>query len=64
MTKERISREDFFKLKADDVVFLKIGNSFYKSRVTRKAFYNFDADEPDWEVETSNGFADVSSIYV
>lgn len=31
--------------------------------VTRAAFFNADADEPDWEIETTNGFSDIYSVY-
>ena len=36
---------------------------FIESIVTRPLFWNSDADEPDWEVETNNGFVDIYSIY-
>ena len=36
---------------------------FIPAKVVRPLFWNSDADEPDWEVETNNGFADVYSIY-
>ena len=36
---------------------------FDEATVVRPLFWNSDADEPDWEVETTNGFVDVHSIY-
>ena len=36
---------------------------FIPAKVVRPMFWNSDADEPDWEVETNNGFVDVYSIY-
>lgn len=36
---------------------------FVNATVTRPMFWNSDADEPDWEVETTNGFVDIYSIY-
>lgn len=36
---------------------------FMPAKVVRPMFWNSDADEPDWEVETDNGFVDVYSIY-
>ena len=36
---------------------------FIPAKVVRPLFWNSDADEPDWEVETNNGFVDVYSIY-
>lgn len=46
-------------------VYMDIPNKaeFVNATVTRPMFWNNDADEPDWEVETNNGFADVYSIY-
>ena len=37
--------------------------NFIKATVVQPLFWNSDADEPDWEVETTNGFVDVYSIY-
>ena len=36
---------------------------FIGARVVRPMFWNSDADEPDWEIETTNGFVDVYSLY-
>ena len=36
---------------------------FIPAKVVRPMFWNSDADEPDWEVETNNGFVDAYSIY-
>lgn len=36
---------------------------FIDATVVRSMFWNSDADEPDWEVETTNGFVDIYSIY-
>ena len=36
---------------------------FVTATVISPMFWNSDADEPDWEVETTNGFVDVYSIY-
>ena len=37
--------------------------TFVSATVVRPMFWNSDVDEPDWEVETDNGFVDVYSIY-
>ena len=37
--------------------------TFITATVIRPMFWNSDADEPDWEVETDNGFVDIYSIY-
>ena len=36
---------------------------FVDATIIRPMFWNSDADEPDWEVETTNGFVDIYSIY-
>lgn len=59
-----ISWEEFHALKIGDTVYIKTDDTFHAAQVTRPAFYNSDADEPDWEVETTNGFSDCYSLYV
>ncbi len=34
------------------------------SVVTKAAYYNADCDEPDWEIETSNGAVDLYGLWV
>lgn len=36
---------------------------FVDATVIRPLFWNSDADEPDWEIETTNGFVDLYSVY-
>ena len=36
---------------------------FIPATVVRPLFWNSDADEPGWEIETDNGFTDVYSIW-
>lgn len=59
-----IDWKDFLELKKGDIVYVVVGDRVCKSKVVRSPFYNADADEPDWEVETNNGFCDVYSLYV
>ena len=33
----------------------QIGDEIYFEEAARDAFYNYDADEPDWEIETVDG---------
>ena len=61
---KRIDWADFLKLKDGDVVYVAVGDSVCKSRLVGRPFYNVDADESDWEVETNNGFCDAYSLYV
>ena len=55
---------EFMNLRKGDEVYLKIGPEFYKSIVVRECFYNADADDPDFEIETTNGFTDSISVYI
>lgn len=59
-----ITYKEFYNLRAGDTVFVACGDTFYKSKVVRAPFYNADADDPDWEVETNNGFCDQYSLYI
>lgn len=36
---------------------------FINATVVRPMFWNSDADEPDWEIETDKCFTDIYSIY-
>lgn len=60
----RITHREFENLKSGDAVFIKFGDNMYQAEVLGKPFYNSDADEPDWEVETDNGFCDEASLYI
>ena len=51
----------FQELKAGDVVVYMIGLKKRRTVCTGNAFYNSDADEPGWEVETENGFLSVDN---
>lgn len=62
----KVTIEEFMALKAGDAIYHECGCSpcFSKMLVTRAPFWNSDADEPGWEVETTNGFYDMYSLYV
>ena len=60
----KITHKEFQNLKEGDIVFVKCGDDIFESEVTQAPFYNYDADEPDWELETTNGFCDEYSLYV
>ena len=51
----------FQELKAGDVVVYMISLKKRRTVCTGNAFYNNDADEPGWEVETENGFLSVDN---
>lgn len=59
-----IEEDEFHKLKAGDIIFIKANGHIFKSTVINKPIWNSDADEPGWEVETTNGWTDMYSIYV
>lgn len=46
-------------------IYMNIPNKaeFIDATIVQPLFWNSDADEPDWEVETDNGFVDTYSIY-
>ena len=60
---KRISHEEFQNLQIGDTIFVKCGDKIYESKIITPPFYNIDADEPDWEIETTNGFCDEYSLY-
>lgn len=59
-----ITHKEFVNLQTGDTVFVKCGRHTYQSTIVRPPFWHSDADEPDWEVETRNGFFDEYSLYV
>lgn len=68
MIYEQMEFSKIKELKAGDVIYIGIIDvpkkmKFIESIITRPLFWNSDADEPDWEVETDNGFVDIYSIY-
>lgn len=64
MLYRQITFDEFMNLRPGDTVYILVGAIRYKSKVVRGAFYNADADEPDFEIETTNGFADVDSVCI
>lgn len=60
----KITHKEFCDLKAGNIVYVKCGEHTFQSKVVSKPFYNADADDPDWEVETTNGFCDEYSLYI
>ena len=64
---KQIEPSEAFKLKVGDIIAIGIraGDKIklIPAKVTREAFYNADADEPDYDIETNNGFSDLYSLY-
>lgn len=56
------------KLKKGDIIFVGLRNgtslTYQKAVVLSPLFWNSDSDEPDYELETTNGFVDINSIYL
>ena len=42
-------------VKVGDIVYIKASGYTFQGKVLNKPIWNSDADEPDWEVETTNG---------
>lgn len=55
------NEREFQKLKAGDVVVYMVGLKKRRTVCTGNAFYNNDADEHGWEVETENTFLSVDN---
>lgn len=60
---QKIPHSEFLALQPGDKVYIRVGEDYYLSDILSKPTYNADADEPDMEVETSNGFVDEYSVY-
>lgn len=56
--------DDFRNIKAGDEVFCMIGNKITRETAARDAFYNYDADAPEWEIETENGYFCWDCVFV
>ena len=50
-----ISLEEFKQIKEGDMIRCQICGEIYFEEAACAAFYNYDADEPDWEIETVDG---------
>lgn len=59
-----ITHEEFLALKDGDTVYLQVGKAIYESTVVGEPYYNPDADDPNWEVETTKCTCDQYSLLV
>lgn len=50
-----MTEEEFRNIKAGDSVICEIDGRMSRETVITGAFFNYDADEPGWEIETLNG---------
>lgn len=56
------------ELEVGDKIYIGIADipnkmEFMSATVVQPLFWNSDANEPDWEIETTNGYVDIYSIY-
>ena len=56
------------ELEVGDKVYIGIEDipnkiEFVGATVVQPLFWNSDADVPDWELETTNGYVDIYSVY-
>ena len=64
----RMEFTEIKELEVGDKIYIGIADipnkmEFMSATVVQTLFWNCNADEPDWEVETTNGYVDVYSIY-
>lgn len=62
-----VTIKEFLEFNEGDTVYVRCRGAvpeYSKATVVRAPFWNSDADEPGWEIETTNCFSDVYSIYV
>lgn len=55
------NEREFQKLKSGNVITYMIDMKKRTTTCTSDAFYNYDADEPGWEVETENCFLSINN---
>lgn len=56
---------EFKKIKKGDRFIVRINDTYSEEIALTDAFYNVDADEPDWEVECKSGiWVCWDSVYV
>lgn len=55
------NEREFQKLKPGDIITYMIGMKKRTTTCIGDAFYNYDADEPGWEVETENCFLSIDN---
>lgn len=63
MKYRKMHQSEFEAIKAGDKIVCRIGRKYTTQTATSDAFYNYNADESDWEVETANGFFCWDSVY-
>ena len=54
---------EFRNLKPGDTILVHLNNEYIDAHVEGYAFYNSDANEPGWEVETDCGFVSIYGAY-
>ena len=59
-----MTEDEFRNLKPGDSVICDIDGEMYRETVITGAFFNYDADDPDWEIETLNGAFTIDCLWV
>lgn len=65
-----VSMAEAKKIKTGDIIFIGLRNgsssglTYQKAVALSSLFWNSDSNEPDYELETTNGFVDINSIYL
>ena len=59
-----ISIEDFTKIKRGDRLHCEYNGLGFTQKANSDAYYNYDCDEPGWEVETDFGIFSSDSVCV
>lgn len=54
---------EFRRLVAGDAIIININGEYHPATASNYAFYNSDANEPGWEIETDAGFVALDSAY-
>ena len=52
--KDMITANEFINIKKGDKIKYRFHNMWFRTECVSDAFYNADADEPGWEVETTD----------
>lgn len=62
-TYEKLTAKEFRSLSPGDEIYIKVGEQYQCSTVISHPIINYDADDPNWEVETNNCWCDMDSVY-
>lgn len=58
-----LTLSEFRQIEAGDRIICRIGDSYRTETVITGAYYNYDSDSPEWEIETLNGAFCCDCVY-